>query len=158
MDPMDLASLGRLISERRHAQGLMLADLAHAAGVGRSTLAALESGKLPELGFCKVARICAAAGILLETRLPLLSCPPLLSRPPRSGFTKEVLRDLIVRGDHGTWRELLYALGKDDRGLLAARIRSVVGTLDRSEPNVEAFTELLPGIMRRAIARARARG
>ena len=50
-DIMDLLALGLLIAERRRAQGLRLAELAEAAGVGRSTLAALESGKLPELGF-----------------------------------------------------------------------------------------------------------
>ena len=152
---MDLLSLGRLISEQRAAQGLRLIDLAEAAGVGRSTLAALESGKLPELGFNKVARICAAAGIILETH------PPLRYYPPRSltdstgrELTKEVIGDIILGGDGGAWHTLIRALKRDDRGLLAFRLRQVVGALNRNDPKVAAFTALLPGIMQRAIARA----
>ena len=156
---MDLASLGRLISERRYAQGLTLAALADAAGVGRSTLAALESGKLPELGFNKVARICAAAGILLETRPPVLTYPPRhrLRDTPAREMTKAMLEETIRSGDAAAWRELLRTLKRDDRGLLAARIRQVVGPLEPSDPNVTAFTALLPPITRRAIARAAAR-
>ncbi len=145
---MDLASLGRLISEQRCARGLTLAGLAAEAGVGRSTLAALESGKLPELGFSKVVRICTAAGILLESR------PPLLYRPLPAAATKDRLIETILRGDTDAWEEVLSALRKDDRGLLAERIRSVVRTLDRNDPNVAAFIGRLPGITRRAIARA----
>jgi len=146
---MDLFSLGRLISERRCAQGLTLADLAEAAGVGRSTLAALESGKLPELGFNKVARICAAAGIRLESQPPLPYW-----YPTGRELTREFLAETILHGDADAWQELLRALKRDDRGLLAERLRRVVGTLDRNDPNVIAFTALLPAIMRRAIARA----
>ncbi len=152
---MDLFALGRLISERRCAQGLTLADLAEAAAVGRSTLAALESGKLPELGFNKVARICAAAGILLETRPPLPYYPPRgLTDATGRELTKAIIKDIILRGDGAAWQELLRALKRDDRGLLAARIRQVAGTLERDDPNVVAFAALLPGIIRRAIARA----
>jgi len=141
---MDLASLGRLISERRCAQGLTLAELAARAGVGRSTLAALESGKLPELGFNKVARICAAAGILLETRPPLLAGREL---------TKPVIKGMIEREDVDAWHGLIRALRKDDKGLLASRVRQLVGTLDLKDPKVAAFTALLPPITRRAIYR-----
>jgi transcriptional regulator with XRE-family HTH domain len=153
---MDLASLGRLISERRCAQGFTLARLAEAARVGRSTLAALESGRLPELGFNKVARICAAAGIRLETRPPLLPHPSHYRLADANGreLTKEVIRGLILRGGAAAWRDLLRALKKDDRGLLAARVRQVVGTLEQDDPSVVAFTARLPPIMRRAIARA----
>ncbi|HEU5442795.1 MAG TPA: helix-turn-helix domain-containing protein [Steroidobacteraceae bacterium] len=152
---MDLLSLGRLICEQRVAQGLRLIDLAEAAGVGRSTLAALESGKLPELGFNKVARICAAAGILLETHPPLPYYPPrsLMDATGRE-LTKEVIADIILRSDSGAWHTLIRALKRDDRGMLAFRIRQVVGSLDRNDPKVADFTALLPGIMRRAIARA----
>lgn len=146
---MDLDSLGRLISERRFAQGLTLADLAARARVGRSTLAALESGKLPELGFNKVARICAAAGILLETRPPLRELP----RPRRPEFTKPVIQAMIEREDVDAWHGLVRAMRKDDRGLLAARVRQLVGTLDLKDPKVAAFTALLPPITRRAIYR-----
>jgi transcriptional regulator with XRE-family HTH domain len=152
---VDLLSLGYLISEQRRAQGLTLADLAEAAGVGRSTLAALEAGKLAELGFNKVARICAAAGILLQTTPPLRYYPPRgLHDAKGRELTAEVIEDIILLGDGDAWHELLRALRKDDRGLLAARIRQAAGALDRNDPNVVAFTALLPGIMRRAIARA----
>lgn len=155
MEPMKLASLGRLISGRRCAQGLTLGTLAAAAGVGRSTLAALESGKLPELGFNKVARICAAVGILLDTRPPLLEPRrrDLVEATARE-FTKPVIKHMVLHGDTGAWEELLRVLQTDQRGLLAERVRLVVGTLDRNDSNVIAFTALLPLIMRRAIARA----
>jgi transcriptional regulator with XRE-family HTH domain len=152
---MDLFCLGRLINDRRCAQGLTLADLAEAAGVGRSTLAALESGKLAELGFNKVARICAAAGIVLETRPPLRYFPPRsLTDATGRELTKAALEDMILSGDGGAWQELLRALKKDDRGVLAFRLRQVVGGLEPNDPNVMAFTALLPAITRRAIARA----
>lgn len=146
---MDLASLGRLISERRFAQRLTLADLAARARVGRSTLAALESGKLPELGFNKVARICAAAGILLETRPPLRELPPMHHRE----FSKPAIKAMIEREDVEAWHGLVRALHKEDRGLLASRVRQLVGTLDLKDPKVAAFTALLPPITRRAIYR-----
>jgi len=154
---MDLASLGRLIAARRCAQGVTLIALASAAGVGRSTLAALESGKLPELGFNKVARICAAAGIALETRPPL---PAALQNAPgqRTGesgraLTREALRDVIERGDIRAWQELADALHNDASGRLAARVRWVVGSLQRSDSKIKAFVALLPGILRNAIFR-----
>jgi transcriptional regulator with XRE-family HTH domain len=152
---MDLFSLGLFIGERRHAEGLRLIDVAETAGVGRSTLAALESGKLPELGFNKVARICEAVGILLETRPPLIYYPP-RSLTDASGreLTREVIEDIILRRGRGAWPELLRALKKDDRGLLSFRVRQVVGGLDRNDPSVIAFTALLPAIVRRAISRA----
>ena len=50
---MDLLSIGRLIAERRRVKGLTLVELAAQAQVGRSTLAALEAGKLAELGLTR---------------------------------------------------------------------------------------------------------
>src|SRR5690242_13392520 len=76
--PMKLSSVGYLIARERRAKGLTLAALASSAGVGRSTLAALEAGKLPELGFEKVARLCAAVGLVLEAR-PLELDVPLMA-------------------------------------------------------------------------------
>lgn len=146
---MNLASLGRLIAERRCTQGLTLAALAAEAGVGRSTLAALESGKLPELGFNKVARICAAAGILLDTRPPLLD-PAQMHRE----FMKPAIKNMIERADVDAWHRLVHALRKDNTGRLASRVRQLVGTLDLKDPKVAAFVALLPAITRRAIVRA----
>lgn len=154
---MDLASLGRLIAARRCAQGVTLAALASAAGVGRSTLAALESGRMPELGFNKVARICAAAGIVLQTRPPLPG-PSQTSRRHRADATaleptRDAIRKVIERGNIRAWQELAEAVSAEESGRLAAGVRRVVGALQWDDPKVKAFVALLPGILRKAIYR-----
>ncbi len=158
---MDLASLGRMIAARRRTLAISTAALAAAAGVGRSTLAALESGKLPELGFRKVARICQAAGIVLEAHLPLLDAPLMahrhLTEAAGRDLTKAAVEDVIVRGDIGAWRGLARALRTDESGRLASRVRQVVGALGRDDPKVAAFATLLPGILARATPRHGAR-
>ena len=78
---MDLNTIGHIVAERRRAKGLTLRELAVAAGIGRSTLAALEAGKLPELGFAKVARLCAAVDLALEARPLELEAPLMRHRP-----------------------------------------------------------------------------
>jgi transcriptional regulator with XRE-family HTH domain len=159
---MDLASLGRMVAARRRALGLTLAALAAAAGVGRSTLAALESGRLPELGFSKVARICAAAGIVLEARPPLLDAPLMshrhITETAGRDLTKAAVEDVIVRGDIGAWRGLVRALRRDESGRLAGRVQQVVGALGRDDPKVAAFAALLPGILTRITTRHSSRG
>ncbi|QJE74691.1 helix-turn-helix domain-containing protein [Aerophototrophica crusticola] len=60
---LDLERVGERIAERRRALGLTQPELARRAGVGRSTLAALEGGKLAELGFNKVALLLCALGL-----------------------------------------------------------------------------------------------
>jgi transcriptional regulator with XRE-family HTH domain len=154
---MDLASLGRRVAAQRRALGLTLSALAAAARVGRSTLAALESGRLPELGFTKVARICAAAGIVLEARPPLLDAPLMshrhLTETAGRDLTKAAVEDVIVRGDIGAWRGLVGALRRDESGRLAGRVQQVVEALGRDDPKVAAFAALLPGILTRATAR-----
>jgi transcriptional regulator with XRE-family HTH domain len=146
---LELSSLGRLIAEQRCARGLTLAALAANARVGRSTLAALETGRMPELGFTKVARICAAVGISLETRPPLFEMP----RMPRRDLTRAAIEEVILHGDLRAWRRLVRALRSDKRGRLAARVRQVVGALGRDDSKVAAFVALLPGISRMAISR-----
>lgn len=159
---MDLSSLGRMIAARRRAAGRTLADLAAAADVGRSTLAALESGKLAELGFNKVARICEAAGIVLEARPPLLDAPLMEHRHITDAagrdLTKAAVEDVIVRGDLGAWRGLVRALRNDESGRLASRVQQVVGALRQDDPKVAAFAALLPGILARVTTRHVARG
>lgn len=154
---MNLSSLGRMIAAQRRTLGLSTAALAAAAGVGRSTLAALESGKLSELGFAKVARICAAAGIVLEARPPLLEAPLMAHRhiteAAGRALTKAAVEDVIVRGDIGAWRGLVGALRSDESGRLAGRVQQVVGALGRDDPKVAAFAALLPGILAHATAR-----
>jgi transcriptional regulator with XRE-family HTH domain len=65
---MDLTSLGRAVAERRKAAKLTQAALAAQAHVSLPTLKALEQGRTPELGFSRVVRILAAAGLELELR------------------------------------------------------------------------------------------
>jgi transcriptional regulator with XRE-family HTH domain len=64
---MNLISLGEQIAARRKALGMSQATLARKAGVGRSTLEALENARLGELGYAKITNILAALG--LELRL-----------------------------------------------------------------------------------------
>jgi len=64
---MNLTSLGEQIAARRKALGLTQAVLAQKAGVGRSTLEALENARLGELGYAKITNILTAIG--LELRL-----------------------------------------------------------------------------------------
>ena len=62
---LTLPALGEAIATRRKASGLSQTALARKAGVGRSTLDALENARLGELGFAKVERILAALGLEL---------------------------------------------------------------------------------------------
>ena len=61
-----LPALGEAIATRRKALGLSQRVLAGRAGVGRSTLDALENARMGELGWVKVARILAALGLELK--------------------------------------------------------------------------------------------
>lgn len=149
---MNLTSVGHMIAQRRRAKGLTLAGLAASAGVGRSTLAALEAGKIPELGFAKVARICAAVGLVLEVRpleleAPLMSHRHLTEAAGRD-LTKAAIEDIIVRGDIAAWRGLVRALRTTRRDTLVNRLQEVVSALDQDDPKVRAFSTILPGILR----------
>jgi len=63
---LNLPSLGEQIAARRKALGLTQSVLARKAGVGRSTLEALENARLGELGFAKISNILAAIGLELR--------------------------------------------------------------------------------------------
>jgi transcriptional regulator with XRE-family HTH domain len=63
---LHLSSLGEEIASRRKAIGLSQAALAKRAGVGHSTLDALENCRLGELGFTKITRILSALGMELN--------------------------------------------------------------------------------------------
>ena len=117
---MNLQTIGHLIAERRRAKGLTLSQLAAQAAVGRSTLAALEAGKLPELGLERVARLCAAVDLVLEAR-PLELNEPLmahrhLSEVAGRELTKAAIDDIITRGTIDTWRKLIRAMNADKTG------------------------------------------
>lgn len=155
---MNLVSIGRLIAERRRARGLTLAQLAASADVGRSTLAALEGGKLPELGFAKVARLCAAVGLVLEARATALEEPLMphrhLTEQAGRDLTKAAIADVIERGDITAWRGLTRAIRHNQGTSLARRVRQVLGGLDQDDARVRAFATLLPGILREHRAHA----
>jgi transcriptional regulator with XRE-family HTH domain len=149
---MKLASLGHLVAERRRANGLTLVALAASAGIGRSTLAALEAGKISELGFAKVARVCAAVGLVLEVRpleldAPLMSHRHLTEAAGRD-LTKSAIEDIIVRGNIAAWRGLVRALRTTRRRILVNRVQEVISALDQADPKVRAFSTILPGALK----------
>jgi transcriptional regulator with XRE-family HTH domain len=61
-----LSSIGEQIAARRRSMGLTQAALAKRAGVGHSTLDALENGRLGELGLKRIVRLLAALGLELK--------------------------------------------------------------------------------------------
>lgn len=147
---MNMLAVGRLVAERRRSQGLTLQELATDAHVGRSTLAAFESGKLMELGYGKVARICDAVGLVLEAR-PLTLERPLarhrhLTDSAARELTKAAIEDIVVRGDIDSWRGLVQAIRQDASGRLARRSREVLAGSDRTDQRVRAFMTLLSGL------------
>lgn len=149
---MKLQTLGRLIAERRHEKGLTLRTLAAAAHVGRSTLAALESGKLAELGYEKVARICSELDLVLEAR-PLTLKNGLMDHrhitdAAGRDLTKAAIEDIIVRGDFSAWRGLVKTMREDTSERIARRVREVVAGANKSDPKIRAFQSLLPELLR----------
>ncbi len=144
---MNLQTIGHLIAERRRAKGLTLTQLAAQAAVGRSTLAALEAGKLPELGLERVARLCAAVDLVLEARPLELSQPLMahrhLSETAGRELTKAAIDDIITRGTIGTWRKLVEAMNADKTGRIARRVTDVAKTLSNRDPKARAFATLL---------------
>lgn len=146
---MNLTAIGRLVAERRRLEGLTLQELASQARIGRSTLAALEAGKLEELGYAKVARLCDALDLVLEAR-PLTLEKPLarhrhLTESAGRELTKAAIEDIVIRGDIDAWRGLVRAVRRDESGRLARRAREVMAGSDRSDARVRAFTALLAG-------------
>lgn len=156
---MELASVGVLVASRRRAQGLTLAELAARAGVGRSTLAALESGKLPELGFRRVARICAAVGLVVDVREPLLDAPIIphrhLTDAAGRELTKAAIDDIIIRGDVSAWRKLFKAMRDDASGRTGRRVREVAAAIAAQDVKAKAFAALLPRVIGMAAERRR---
>lgn len=62
----NIYSLGIEIAARRRQLKLSQAELARKASVGRTTLDALENGRLGELGFSKITKILSALGMELK--------------------------------------------------------------------------------------------
>lgn len=149
---MNLHTIGRLIADQRRAQRLTLHELASAAGVGRSTLAALEAGKISELGFAKVARLCAALDMTVEARPLMLEAPLIphrhLTEAAGRELTKAAIEDVITRGDLSAWRGLLRAIRADKSGRVRRRARDVAAALGKHDQKARAFATLLPRIAR----------
>lgn len=154
LDYMNLTDLGRRIAERRREKGLTLRALAQAAGVGRSTLAALEHGRMPELGYTKVARLCAALDLELEARPVPLTAPLMrhrhLTEAAGRRLTKAAIEDVILRGDFAAWRGLVRAMRADGTGRIARRAREVAGALAAQDERARAFFTLMPRLARRS--------
>ncbi len=152
LDSMNLHTIGRLIAEQRRRKGLTLQELADAASVGRSTLAALERGKIAELGFAKVARLCTAVDLVLEARPPALEVPLMphrhLTETAGRELTKAAIEEIITRGDFSTWRGLVQAVRADKTGRIARRIREVAAALGKHDPRARTFSTLLPEFVR----------
>jgi transcriptional regulator with XRE-family HTH domain len=156
---MNLQTIGHLIAERRRAKGLTLTQLAAQAAVGRSTLAALEAGKLPELGLERVARLCAAVDLVLEAR-PLELSEPLmahrhLSETAGRELTKAAIDDIITRGTLGTWRKLVEAMTADKTGRIARRVIDVAETVSKRDPKAAAFAALVRNFRKSRYAAAK---
>ncbi len=151
---MDLDTLGRLVRERRRAKQLTLPALASTARVARSTLAALEAGKLAELGFSKVVRLCAAVDLVVDVRPPVLDAPLIphrhLTDLAGRELTKAAIDDVISRGDVRAWRGLVRAIQADRSGRLARRVQDVVRAQRETDPKARAFGLMLPKFTPRA--------
>lgn len=65
---LDLSSLGAQIAARRKKLRLSQSELARRASIGRTTLDALENGRIGELGFSKITRILSALGMELKLK------------------------------------------------------------------------------------------
>ena len=63
---LSLALLAEQIASKRKSLGLSQAALAKKARVGRTTLDALENGRLGELGYSKITNILSALGLELK--------------------------------------------------------------------------------------------
>jgi transcriptional regulator with XRE-family HTH domain len=63
---LDIPSLGAQIAQKRKQLGLSQAELARKASIGRSTLDALENGRIGELGYSKITKILSALGLELK--------------------------------------------------------------------------------------------
>ena len=83
---LTLSSIGERIAERRKSQGLSQTVLAQRAGVGRTTLDALENGRSGELGFSKIIKLLAALGLELSLK--------------ESGASRPTFEDLMREEDN----------------------------------------------------------
>ena len=74
---LDLFDIGLKVKEVRRLSDLTQPELAQRSGVSRATIAALENGKLGELGFVKLSKILAVVGLDLKMVTANLNRPTL---------------------------------------------------------------------------------
>ncbi len=74
---LDLFEVGQRVRLQRRAAKLTQPELAKRSGVSRATIAALENGKLGELGFVKLTKILAVVGLDLRLTTANLNRPTL---------------------------------------------------------------------------------
>lgn len=74
---LTLTSIGERIAARRKSLRLSQAALARQAGVGHSTLDALENGRLGELGLAKIVKLLSALGMELNLQETTVRRPTL---------------------------------------------------------------------------------
>jgi transcriptional regulator with XRE-family HTH domain len=74
---LDLLSIGEHLAAQRKKLKLTQAELAKKAGVSRATLDALENGRTGELGFLKVTKLLASAGLELKLQAATSKRPTL---------------------------------------------------------------------------------
>lgn len=65
---LDLPSLGAQVAAKRKKLRLSQSELARRASIGRTTLDALENGRIGELGFSKITRVLSALGMELTCK------------------------------------------------------------------------------------------
>jgi transcriptional regulator with XRE-family HTH domain len=106
---LDLLDIGQAIARQRRAMALTQGDLATRSGVSRSTINALEAGRLGEIGYRKLASILAVLKLRFE----------IVARQHR----RPTPRDLIEQDD----RETREARGPD-RGRGGRRSRPACPT------------------------------
>lgn len=154
---MTLIHIGRMIAQHRRAKGLSVRELAGSAGVGRSTLAALEAGTIAELGYAKVARLCDALGLILEARPPALEAPLMahrhLTETAGRELTKAAIEDIVSRGNAAEWRALVRAVRADKTGRLARRTLEIASALAEQDAKARAFQTLLPRLLSPSLQR-----
>ena len=74
---LSLTLIAEQIAQKRKALGLSQTALAKKAHVGRSTLDALENGRMGELGYTKISNILSALGLEMRIQQASSSRPTL---------------------------------------------------------------------------------
>jgi len=74
---LPLSAIAEQIARKRKALGLSQTALAKKAHVGRSTLDALENGRMGELGYTKISNILSALGLEMRIQQASSSRPTL---------------------------------------------------------------------------------